>query len=173
MTTCSLKTYCFTWDERAHCPVWLLVGCQTMFKSKASLAPIHVLTLVNVRAELLDVEGVIPIDHVLAHIVPFLEMSTHSRIAVVLDVEWMRRVPRTDYVLESVSLFKFQVVNIDEVFKDTLTALILSNILNQLVDDPLEILVGLVTKLAVAVKVHEVFHTLTLRIACLADKCEE
>ena len=87
-----------------------------MLEGEAMLAPPHVLTLIDMWAELVDVEGVVPIDHVLAHIVSLLVVSSHPSVTVRFDVERMRRVPRTEDVLECISLFELQVVHADEFF---------------------------------------------------------
>ena len=125
------------------------------------------------RAELLDIERVVPINHVLAHVVALLVVSSHPSVSVLLNVEGVCRVPRADHILESVALFEFQLVHGDKRLENALTSLILSHKLDELVDDPLEVLICLVSKLGVAVQVHEVLHSLTLGIACLADEGEE
>ena len=125
------------------------------------------------RAELLDIERVVPIDHVLAHIEALLVVSSHPCVTVLLNVVGVRRVPRADHILESVALFEFQLLQRYKRLENALTSLILSHKLNELVDDPLEVLICLVSQLGVAVEVHEVLHSLTLGIACLADEGEE
>ena len=81
-----------------------------MFESQASHTPSHVLTLVYVWTQFLDVEGEIPIDHVLTHIEALLVVSSHPCITILLNVEGVSLVPRTDHIFKGVALFEFQLV---------------------------------------------------------------
>lgn len=166
-------TYCLSRDERTQRAIRLLVARETVLESEASQAPRHVLPLVDVRAELLDVEGEVPVYHVLAHVEPLLVVRSHSCVAIRLNVERVHLMPRTYHVFKCISLFEFQVFQLNEVFEHALAALVLSHELDQLVHDTLEVLVCLISELAIPVEVHEVLHSLSLRVACLTDEREE
>ena len=159
--------------EGAHGAVRLLVTRQTVLKGQAIQAPSHILPLIYMRTELLDIERKVPIYHILAHIKALFVMRSHSRIAIRLYVKRMRRMPRTHHIFEYISLFEFQVVEVDQIFEDTLAPFIFRHELDQLIDDALEVLIRLISQLCIGVQVHEVLHSLTLGIACLTDKSEE
>ena len=159
--------------EGAHGPVGLLIARQTVLERQAVQAPSHILPLVDMRTELLDVEGKVPIDHILSHIEALFVVSAHSCVAIRLNVKRVRRVPRTDHIFEHISLFEFQVAQIDHFSEHALTPLILRHKLDQLIDDALEVLISLISQLCIAVQVHKVLHSLTLSVACLTDKGEE
>ena len=144
-----------------------------MLKGQAIQAPSHILSLIYMRTELLDIERKVPIYHIFAHIKALFVMRSHSRIAIRLYVKWVRRMPRTHHIFKNISLFEFQVVEVDQIFEDTLAPLIFRHKLDQLIDDALEVLIRLISQFCIGVQVHEVLHSLTLGIACLTDKSEE
>ena len=80
-------TYSLAWDGRTESAVRLLVAGETMFKRKAVLAPCHVLAIIDMWTELLNIEGEVPIYHVLSHIVAILVVSSHPRVAISFDIE--------------------------------------------------------------------------------------
>ena len=123
--------------------------------------------------ELFDIEGVVPINHVLSHIKAVLVVGAEPGISIALNIVVMRGVVRADDFLDAVTFFEFQLIEVHEVLQYALTALILSYQLNQLINDPLEIGVSFVTQLAVSIKVHEELHSLTFRQTCLADESQE
>ena len=123
--------------------------------------------------DFLYVELVVPVDHVLANIVPLLVVTSHALIPIRLDIVMVARVIRADHLLKTVPLLESHMIEVHNLLQDAVTAIILGNELNQLIDDPLEVSVSLVAQLAVAVEVHEELHTFALSIACLTDESKE
>ena len=80
--------------------------------------------------ERLDVEGVVPIDHVSSHIEAVLVVGAEPSISIPLNIVIMCGVVRAKHILDVVTLFEFQLVKVYEVLQYTLTALILGNQLN-------------------------------------------
>ena len=167
------ETYCLTGHKATHCPVRNIVGGETRLKSKSSLAPCRILFVVDERGHFLYVECEVPINHVSAHIIALLVVCAQPRIPITLDVVAVVRVVAADDRLKRISLLEFHVIEVDDFLQDALAAVILSHKLDQLIDDPLEVRIGLITNLAVAIQVHEELHALTLRISCLTDEGEE
>ena len=137
------------------------------------MAPSVILLRVDVLAELGHVEGVVPIDHILPVVVALLVVGAQSRVAILLNVVVVGGVVAADHFLDPVTVFEFEVVEIDQVFDHALAAVILRHQLDQLVHYALEVGICLVPDLAVAPEVHKQLHSLSLRKACLADKCDE
>jgi len=82
-------------------------------------------------------------------------VGAQSSVTIFLDVVLVGVVVAAQHILKGVPLFKLEVVEIDHLFDDALAALVLSHKLDQLIDDPLEVGVSLVSDLTVAPQVHE------------------
>ena len=72
----------------------------------------------------LDIERVVPIDHILASVVPFSEVCPQSVVSQLFNVEWMVLVVRTYHLFEHVPLFEFKCVEVHYVFENALTSVV-------------------------------------------------
>lgn len=166
-------TYRLAGDEGSKGAVRHIVGGETGFESKSVVAPSVILLRADVLAELGNVKRVVPVDHILPVVVPSFVVGAQSRVAVRLNIVAVCRVVAADYVFDPVSVFEFQVVEVDEVFDHALAAVILSHQLDQLIHHALEVRICLVSDLAVSPEVHKQLHPFSLRQACLTEEGNE
>ena len=125
------------------------------------------------RAQRLHIERVVPIDHIVPHVKALLVVMSESCISICLDVVLVRAVIRTDDFLEFITLFEPQIREIYQLLEHALTTIILCHKLDELIDDPLKVGVGLVTNLAVSIEIHEQLHSFTLGQTCLTNESQE
>lgn len=80
--------------------------------------------------QILDVERVVPIDHILSHIISFRVVMSEPPVAIHLDIEIMGAIIRTYNLFETIPLFECQSVKADKIFKNALAAVIFGHKLN-------------------------------------------
>lgn len=138
-------------NERSKGAIRHIVRCQTSFKCQPVLAPPSILLSVDMWGHILDVETIVPVNHVPTHIIALFVMSSQARVSVALNVIVMAGIVAADHFFEAIALLKFHVVEVHDRFQDTLTSFILCHKLDQLIYDSLEVGVSFITQFAVAV----------------------
>jgi len=115
------------------------------------MAPLLVLSIVNVGHQVYEVHVIVPVDHVLPHIVLFLVVIAQTLVPALLNIEFVHRVVAADDLFQLISLLKAETVKPNQRFEHRRAAIILSNQLDQLVQDALQISVALRSQASVAV----------------------
>ena len=80
-------------------------------------------------------------------------MSSQSHISLLLDIEWMVLVVRTDYFFKIISLFEFERTEVHDLLEDTLTSIIFGHKLDQFIHYTLKIGVAFFTHKAITVQI--------------------
>ena len=101
------------------------------------MPPSTIFALLDVGAQRLNVERVVPINDVGSHIVSLLVVVTESCISVSLDIVGVGAIVCTDALLKLVALLELEISEVDQVFEDPLASVILSHELDEFIDDPL------------------------------------
>jgi len=125
------------------------------------------------RSHILDIETIVPVNHVLTHIISLLVMSSQAGVSIALNVIVMARVVAADHFFEGIALLKLQAFEADDRFQDTLASFILCHKLDQLIYDSLQVGVSFIAQFAVAVKVHKQLHPFSFGVTCLTKESEE